>query len=156
AINLLEDRRDAADAEKLNGLAESLDGCEVREAVLRAEICNLEDLLERSRAGHQFTEDGADGVRVERALARLQDVFENFLFPSRRKGFGAVIVFYSADLGGQVGPLVNEFEDLQVEFVDLGTKMLDGGSGLGRGHAVRSTLRFTAHDSTRVIGMGAG
>ena len=107
---------------ELDRLAEALDGGEVAETVLRPEVGDLEHLLQGPRAAHDLAEDGPDRHVVERPfvlVVDLQDVLEHFFFAGRREDFAALIVLDLADLRGEAGPLVDQFQDLQVELVDL-------------------------------------
>ena len=85
AVDLLEHGGDAADAHELDRLAEALDGRQMAEAVLRAEVGDLEHLLQGPRAAHDLAEDGPDGGVVERALVGLQDVLAGLPLPGPAK-----------------------------------------------------------------------
>ena len=129
AIDLLEDGGDAADAQELDRLAEALDGGEMAVTVFRAEIGDLEHLLQGPRAAHDLAEDGADGGVVERSLVllvELQDVLQHFLLAGRREDLFAVVVLELADLRRDAGAFVDQLEDLQVEFVDLRAETAQG------------------------------
>src|SRR5207244_1229212 len=115
-------------------LPKALDGRQVAVTVLRAEVCDLEDFLQGPRAAHQFAEDGPDRLAIERPLAllvSLEDVLEDFLFPRRGEDLAAVIVLDAANVARQTRPLIDELEDLQVEFVDLVAQVFQGGGCAG-------------------------
>src|SRR5262249_39395572 len=76
AVDFLEYRGDRADAQKLDRRTKPLDGGQVAEAILRAEVAHLENALERPRAAHQLPVNRADAVMVEWTLAGLQHALE--------------------------------------------------------------------------------
>ena len=123
AIHFLEDRGDAADLHELHGPAEALDGCQVAEAVFGSQVGHLEHLLERARAAHELPKNGPHRCRVQRPLVRFQHVLQDFLFARRREDFVALIVFDLADLRRQPRAGVDQFEDLQVESINLVAEM---------------------------------
>src|SRR6266852_3873859 len=147
AVDLFENRLDAADALEFDRLAEALDGGEVAKTIFGAEIRHFQDSLERARPAHDFAENRADGVRVERPFAGLEHVVEDFLFPCGGKDFGALVVFDLADFAGDGGALVDELEDVQVQFIDLRAQALERTCRTtGRGR-VRAALALARHVS---------
>ena len=76
AVDFLEHRRMLPTRDELDRLAEALDGGQVAVTVFRAEICDLEDLLQGPRAADDLAEDGPDGVVVERPLVGFEDVLK--------------------------------------------------------------------------------
>jgi len=142
AVHFLEDGGDVADRHEVHRLAEARQRGEVAEAVLRPEERHLEHPLQRPRAGDQFAVDGANRRLPEGAIVALEDVLDHFLFPGGGEDALAVLVLDLADLRREVRPLVDEFEDLQVELIDLSSVRLEvlrrrrpfrgwGGTGLG-------------------------
>src|SRR5205807_6281577 len=112
AIDLLENRGDAADPHVFNVLAEALDGSKMTVTIFRSKVGYLEHLLERPGAAHDFAENGADGGLIQGPFAGIEDVLKNFLFSCWGKDFRALIVLDFTDLGGQGSALVDEFQDL--------------------------------------------
>src|SRR5262249_33448694 len=136
---------------ELDRLAEALDGGQVAKAVLRAEIGDLEHLLQGPRAGHDLAEDGADGGVVERPLVLLvgrHDVLVDLFLAGRGEDVLALFELGPADLAGNGGPLVDQLDDLYVQFVDLGAEPLQLRRRTGHGRGVGwwvAALGFAGH-----------
>ena len=100
--------------------------------VFRAEECDLLDFLERPRPADEFAEDRLDSDLFERSLIRGEDVPEHFGFTGRGEHLATLLRLHLADLPGDARPLVREFENLEVELVDLDAQRLEVGSNLVR------------------------
>ena len=115
AVHLLEDGGDAADGQKLDGLAEALDGGEMAVTVFRAEVCDAQHLLQGAGGGDDLAEDGPHRRRRQVAVVLvvdLDDVLQDFFLALRREDVVAGLVLVPADLGGEAGTFVDQFEDL--------------------------------------------
>ena len=148
AIHFLEHRRDTADADEFDRLAEALDGGQVGEAVLRAEVGDLDNLLQSPRAAHDLAKNRPHRIGIQRAFAGIQDVLENFFFACRGKNLGTLIVFDTANFGRQRGPFIDQFEDLQVQSVNLRAEMANR-SGGPAGSRIPAGFQFGRHWSSR-------
>src|SRR5262249_20383732 len=94
-----------------------------------------------------FPENGPDGIRRERAFICLQNVSQDFLFPSRGEDFRALIVFELPDFRGMGSALIYQFENLDIEPIDLRAKTAESGFRPLGGHGV-AALEFARHKSS--------
>jgi hypothetical protein len=144
AVDLFKNRGDAADLDEFNRSAEAFDGGQVAEAILRPQIGDLQHLLQGPRAAHDLAEDGPDRAGIQRPLVGLKDILENFFLSGRRKDLAAVVVLDLADLRRHRGALVDKFQDLKIQFIDLNPKVAEWS-----GRPVRCSSRASAFGFAR-------
>ena len=130
AIDFLENGRDRAHGDMLDGLAKLGDRGEMAVTVLRSQAGNLERSLQRSRAAHQLAEDGAEGFGRERALAGRQRLGDHLVFARGRPDLHPLIVFELDDLRRDLRAAIQESDEVLIQPIDLAPQAPHGGMPL--------------------------
>ena len=176
AVDLLEDRRDRADRDVLDRLAELGHRGEVAVAVLRPEAGHPELPLERPRAAHQLAEDQLERLQGQGPLAQLGRPGDDLVLARGRPDVEPLRLLELADLDGDLRAVIQEADQIPVDPVDLraevrerrrvlrgrrggpGRLRLGGGRLGGRGRLARhgATLRQGPARSFRPVRGGVG
>ena len=90
----------------------------MREGGLRSQIGDAHRLLQRQRARHDFAVNRANGLVGDRAFIQPADPLQHRQLAVRRVGLLAGFEFDGADLQDALRALVQEFDDLRIQFVD--------------------------------------
>ncbi len=83
AVDLFEHSGDATDLHELDRSAEPLNGSQMTEAILGAEVRDLDDLLQGPRATHNLTENCPYRAGIEWSFVGLEDILKDLLFSGR-------------------------------------------------------------------------
>ena len=123
-----------------------------RNDLLRAIVEQADGCLSlgSARIRKDLAEDGVHGLGIQLTLAKLGDAGTKFPFPLRDVDGCPMTALHLADPGGKFNPLLEEFQDLEVDLVHLSAQEL---------HLPRQGRRQVAvvggHGGFQEVGTGA-
>ena len=138
AVDLLEDGGDRADGDVLDGLAKFRHRGQVAVAVLGTQAGDAQGPLERPGAAHQLAEDQPQRLDGKRALAGGQGPRDDLVLARRRPDLQPLMMLDLTDLRGDLGPAVEQVDQVEIELIDLPPQARQRGSPLRVGRLARS------------------